>query len=224
MPVVAQLERCCSDKPIATEMRAVHFNASCAYVSVRCRGRWLAPSRLGLAADVLVAGFEVQWANPLWDVLGIEPESEGQRILGIVKELLQDMQPRPEQELDVSDSSFSRILPEDLGGVRLSRLQSTLLAASQVLGALDSMGFTPWVALAAACFACVGLQVGPSLAARRPTTAAHEEEAAGGEDEDQWAVVTDAGQLGPSIRATDDTAASSTGGVTGRSEYRAEES
>ena len=102
--------------------------------------------------------------------------------------------------------------------MRLSRLQSTLLAASQVLSALDSLGPTPWVALAAACFACVGLQVGPSLAARRPATAAHDAEAAGGEDEDQWAVVTDAGQLGPSIRATDDTAASSTGGVTGRNE------
>ena len=220
MPVVAQLERCCSEKPIAMEMRAVHFNASCAYVSVRCRGRWLAPSRFGLAADVLVAGFEVQWANPLWDVLGIEPESEGQRILGIVKELLQDMQPRPEQELDVSDSSFIRILPEDLGGVRMSRLQSALLAASQFLGALDSMGPAPWVSLAAVCLACVGLRVGPSLAARRPATAAHGEEAAGGEDEDQWAVVTDAGQLGPSIRATDDTMASSPGGVSGRSEDR----
>ena len=103
----------------------------------------------------------------------------------------------------------------------MSRLQSALLAASQFLGALDSMGLAPWVSLAAVCLACAGLRVGPSLAARRPATAAHEEEAAGGEDEDQWAVVTDAGQLGPSIRATDDTAASSTGGVTGRSEDRA---
>ena len=41
------------------------------------------------------------------------------------------------------------------------------------------------------------------------------------EDEDQGAVVTDAGQLGPSIREPDDTAASSFGGVTGRSEDRA---
>ena len=106
------------------------------------------------------------------------------------------MQQRPEPELDVSDSSFSRILPEDPEGVRLSRLQSTLLAASQVLIALYSLGPAPWVALAAACFACGGLQVGPSLAARSPATAAHEGEAASGEDEDQWTVYTDAGAIG----------------------------
>ena len=31
MPVVAQLERCCSKKPIAMKMRASHFDASSAY-------------------------------------------------------------------------------------------------------------------------------------------------------------------------------------------------
>ena len=91
--------------------------------------------------------------------MGIEPESEGQRILGSGKELLE------------AGSSCGQ-------------------------HALDSFGLEPWVSLAAACFACVGRQVGSSLAARRPVTAAHEGEAASGEDEDQWTVDTDAGAVG----------------------------
>ena len=77
------------------------FSVNSSFVSVECRSRTLPSSIIGVAAVVASVTCFAQWANPVWELLLMDPASEKTQILEQVQSLLASM----DAETNATDAS-----------------------------------------------------------------------------------------------------------------------
>ena len=67
-PVARAMRRCASGSASGTAVAEKHLTANSSFLQIECRSRELLNGQLGLAALVAVVRYELQWANPVWDI------------------------------------------------------------------------------------------------------------------------------------------------------------
>jgi hypothetical protein len=61
---------------------------------------------VGAVVTVVTAEFEVEWANPVWQALGVDPHREAERISASVRRVVANLEAPPASALEITDAAL----------------------------------------------------------------------------------------------------------------------
>ena len=165
--VVSAVVRCVSGETLAMEAEVTLVQVNRSWTRVRCRALVLGTGVAAMAGELTALRYRLQWANPLWELAGLDPAQEEQQILKRVVQAAGAVRPA-ESGPDFSDQALRGLATAVELPPRWRLLHRALSAAAAALNATAAAGPAPWLAAILAVVACQSARASQGAAAGGP--------------------------------------------------------
>ena len=148
------LDQCAAGEASGHEMGIKRFRANESWLEIACRTRELLSGQIGQAAWIQAATFNLQWANPLWEMLMLDPSMQRSQVMAKLREVFTGMDPMPDNVTDVSEGSFLVLAAPSRPALWLQALVGGLEGATAAIDWLAHYGAAAALAFAALWMTC----------------------------------------------------------------------
>jgi len=92
-------------RPFAETSRE-YFSSDGVWRAWSIAARALPSGYVGAVVTIVTAEFEVEWANPVWHALGVDPHREAERISASVRRVVANLEAPPASALEITDAAL----------------------------------------------------------------------------------------------------------------------